>query len=35
MQMVCNTHDIQNKNIVYDKKLKQNFLNIYWKELKL
>jgi hypothetical protein len=35
--MVCNTHDIQNKGITYDKKkkLKPKDFNIYWKELKL
>ncbi len=36
MQMVCNTHDIQNKLIAYDiKNLKPEDFNIYWKELKL
>jgi hypothetical protein len=35
MQMVCDTHDIQNKGIVYDEKIKPKDFNIYWKELKL
>ncbi len=33
---MCNTGDIQNKVIAYDrKKLKHKDFNIYWKELKL